>query len=111
MVDLFTLQITVQLTHWQTTGYAEHKALGKMYDSLTDLTDTFIETYFGKYGRVPVASLTKLEAGESVSLCNELYRIAEGFESELKPVDTDLLNIAADMKALANHTKYLLTLK
>ena len=37
--------------HWSTDSYAKHKALAKYYDSIVDLTDTFAESYMGKYGK------------------------------------------------------------
>ena len=33
----------LHLTHWQTTSYAEHKALGKLYEYVQDFKDDVIE--------------------------------------------------------------------
>jgi hypothetical protein len=36
--------------HLQTTSYAEHKALCKYYEDVSDLVDGLVESYQGKYG-------------------------------------------------------------
>jgi hypothetical protein len=45
------LQVQLKLYHWQTTSYSRHIATDKLYEKITDLSDKFIEVYFGKYGR------------------------------------------------------------
>lgn len=111
IVDFITLTDSARLAHWATEKYSEHKALGKLYETMVDLTDTFVETYQGKYGRVKISTISKLEAMESTALCNAIYSAATTAETGLQKEDSDLLNILADFKSLANHTKYLLTLK
>ena len=41
----FFLGLSAQLKvmHWQTKGFARHKAFGETYDELGDLMDTFVE--------------------------------------------------------------------
>lgn len=101
----------LQLRHWNTTSYAEHKAVGKFYDTLSDLLDSFVETYAGKYGRPLVGGMINIIDRDANTICNAVYEYAEQIENQLDESDTDLLNICADVKAAANHTKYLLTLK
>ncbi len=38
------MQSQLRVWHWQTNSYAEHKALGKLYESLDGLVDDFVET-------------------------------------------------------------------
>ena len=42
---LLNYQIQIKLIHWSTSSYSEHKATGKLYDSLNDLIDNFTEIY------------------------------------------------------------------
>ena len=109
--ELFWLRDCAHVTHLSTTSFAEHKTLNKFYDSLLDLTDTFSETWQGKYGRLTISSVLAVQTKQSTELCNELWQLANSAEKELLKEDTDLLNIVADMKGLSNRTKYLLTLK
>ena len=38
--------------HWKTPSYSIHKALGKYYEQMPDLTDTLAESLFGKYSTI-----------------------------------------------------------
>ncbi len=102
------------LWHWQTSSYAEHKALGKFYDGWLDLTDTFLEAYIGRYAR-PVGGFTDsvVPYSEGAPLVY-LKKVAAFWASDtvrsIAP-DTDLQNILDEMTALAQTTCYLLTLK
>lgn len=56
MIAEFTLRIlacqtVTQLAHWQTESYAEHQALGEFYEKLPELTDKFVESYIGAFGK------------------------------------------------------------
>lgn len=52
MTTLFEVLNTTKKAHLQAKNksYAEHMALGDFYDNFEDQLDTFIETYFGKFG-------------------------------------------------------------
>ena len=43
----------LHLLHWQTTSYAKHKALGKMYEYVQDFKDGLIEKLMGYTGKRP----------------------------------------------------------
>jgi hypothetical protein len=107
----FVMQIHV--FHWLTTSYSQHKTLGDLYDGIHDLTDTFMETYMGKYGRNMSTSAGSVITYNPTSL-NETISSFEAFLSslstELDPADTDLLNIRDEMLALVHSTQYFLTL-
>jgi len=107
---LIGLSKSIQALHWQTKSYSEHKALGKFYESLEGLLDTFVETYQGRYERLNISGQINIKSQDSYSLCmNVVARVVE-MEKQLDKTDTDLLNILADMKQAANHTMYLITL-
>ena len=111
---LLEVRNQTHLWHWQTQSFAEHSALGAFYDTWLDLTDKFVETYSGKYGR-PSGGFNSMVMGyaEGAPLAY-LTRIAALMESEavrsIAP-DTDLQNILDELTAEAQKTCYLLTLK
>ena len=111
--ELFGIRTQSHYLHLLTTSYAEHKALGGFYPEWLTLTDSLIETYFGKYGRVDGSFMNFIQ-GSSVS-CEDMLNAALlnvlAIETDTRKEDSDLLNILADMKQLINHTRYLLTLK
>lgn len=114
------MQQQIRVLHWETLSYAEHKALGKAYEGLDDLIDTFIETYIGKYGR-PSSNITyniTLGSYTEGAPIKVLREYADALSTtlpetlELSPDrDTELLNIRDEMLQLLNHTVYLLGLK
>lgn len=106
-----TAYTQVHHTHHVTTSFSVHKALNTFYDEWDELTDSFIETYQGKYGRIEGTFST--EASSSIDIRafitnvrSELYVL----NTQLAKEDTDLLNLVADMIGLCSHTLYMLSL-
>jgi hypothetical protein len=102
----------LHLTHWQTTSYAEHQALGGLYDYVQDFKDGVIEKIMGYTGKRPapykIEPLTNCTGNECVS--NLL-----AFASSLKSYGEansyhDIANLADALSGEAAKTKYLLTL-
>ena len=116
VAGLQELQNQVKYFHWQTKSYAQHQALAKVFDSITELIDTFVETLMGKYGR-PSTKGQKFEMFdlEDVNIeewtggvCDLLISFSEVLDDVQ---DTDLLNLRDEMLQNFNQLKYLLTLK
>jgi DNA-binding ferritin-like protein len=113
-----TFRDQTQILHWQTTSFAEHKALGELYEKLDANIDEFVETFMGKYGRVVSQtsfSLT-LENYKNLSPLQFMDVVATYLIEELPTMldakkDSDLLNIRDAILGDINQTKYLLTLK
>jgi len=115
---LLQTQTQIKILHWQTKGYARHRAFGETYSNLDALIDDFVEIYMGKYGRF---SLSENEKKISIDNLTELDLTAfmKTVKSELigmsndlsKDKDTDLLNLRDEMLGLFNKLSYLLTLE
>lgn len=116
VAGLQELQNQVKYFHWQTKSYAQHQALAKVFDSITELIDTFVETLMGKYGR-PSTKGQKFEMFdlEDVNIEEWTSGVCDlliSFSDVLDDVqDTDLLNLRDEMLQNFNQLKYLLTLK
>lgn len=109
---LFEAGVQIKQLHHVTEADPAHRALGDFYDRWDELMDTYIETYQGRYGRVygnyAIASTSDADC--------ELYLLTvraqiENRAKETLTVDSDLLNLLADMRQIINHTLYRLTLK
>jgi hypothetical protein len=114
--DVIHLQTQIKFFHWQTKIYAKHKALGKLYDTISGNIDEFAEITMGKYGRIAVDGLSYTFI--NVSDENVISVIDGAIDSCIKltdpldaKVDTDLLNLRDELLGSLNKTKYLLTLK
>lgn len=103
-------QICLRLIHWNTKSYAEHKAIGKLYDALADQTDTLAETYIGIYGRFGNIPCTHGDLPEAVSYVAELADYIQSMRTDL-PNDTQLQNLVDEIAATVDQTNYLLTLE
>ena len=102
----------LHLLHWQTTSYAQHQALGGLYDYVHDFKDGLVEKIMGYTGKRPspykIEPLINCTGEQCVS--NLL-----SFASELKAYGEknsyhDVCNLADALSGEAAKTKYLLTL-
>jgi hypothetical protein len=108
--QLFQSRDIIHIAHLQTTSYAEHKALQKYYDSLLDLTDTLLESYFGTIGK---RINLKIPASEYVNPQQHLKQLMEYVKKHRNVFGTEnthLQNIVDELLALISKTLYLLTL-
>ena len=102
----------LHLTHWQTNSYAEHKALGKLYEYVQDFKDDVIEKLMGYTGKRPGAyKIDPLGNSNATAIVSELM----SFSSSLKSYGEsngyhDISNLADALSGEAAKTKYLLTL-
>lgn len=117
-INLFLgLQCQLKVFHWQTKGYARHKAFDETLSSLTDLVDSYVEEAMGKYGRftldentktINLSNLSELDPKSMIkTVCEALVQ----FTDELDPKDTNLLNTRDEILGLFQKLSYLLTLE
>lgn len=113
---LLNFQNELRLHHWGTQSYSAHKALGKLYEALDGLIDTFTETYIGVYGKDFIKEIKTLEMNGPyrTSHMTVVSSLEDYLKTELpKEIEEDqtaLLNIRDEMLGLVQQTKYLLTL-
>jgi len=101
--------------HWATKSYAEHQALGGLYDAVFDFKDDIIEKIMGYSGsRAKVGNPGQLKdysVGVSDQVVNELMSFAKQLQnygaSNNMP---DIENVAQSLSGKAATTKFLLTL-
>lgn len=103
---LFQSRDIMHIAHLQTTSFAEHKALNGYYDGILDLTDKFIEVYFGRFKRVEIV-IPESKIMSSVEHLKEMQQLIDG---ERNNYPSELQNIMDEMLSLINKTLYLLTL-
>ena len=119
ITKFLSVQSQLRIYHWQTKSYAEHQALGGLYDDLGGQIDEFVETLSGKRGGVPVSKEAFSMAAENYKSKKEVMDYLDGVVTYLttelptyldKDKDSDLLNIRDEMLGSVNKTKYLLRL-
>lgn len=102
--------VSARIIHWETTSYAEHKALGNFYSGLEDLADSYAEAYMGIYGRFGSFELPEHDDALGRDLVQYVAECVAVLRDAL-PNDTQLDNILDEIAALTDKTAYLLTLK
>lgn len=102
----------LHLLHWQTQSYAEHQALGGLYDYVHDFKDGVVEKLMGYLGKRPgIFKIEPLSNAKSMAVVESLCM----FASDLKAYGEankfhDVCNLADALSGEAAKTKYLLTL-
>lgn len=105
-------QEQIHLLHWQTNSYAEHKALGSLYEYIQDFKDDLIEKLMGYTGKKPaVYKLEPLSASTSNVVVDELISFAKSLKEygEMNCYQ-DVCNLSDSLSGEAAKVKYLLTL-
>jgi len=113
----FTLSSSLKMYHWHTSSYSRHIASGTLFDDVILTTDSFMEIYFGKYGKDMMTSLdiniSLMDDNAVVGLLIEAVKYLKDIVKNglLKGSDTDLLNIRDDLIGKINKTLYLFQLQ
>jgi DNA-binding ferritin-like protein len=111
--DLHNMLMQLKVTHYNTTGYAEHKALGEAYDALNDLADSISEKLMGYTGtRISTIVLGTVSASSASSLAESIKSIAATIitYATTKKYE-DLSNLGQELSGIGAELKYLSTLK
>ena len=115
LAALFEYRVKTHLLHLTTSSYAQHKALGSLYEAIDDFIDTFAEMYMGAKGSKDVAksvsSLSVDPGADPMKLVDSLETFLKGPLTQAIGEDqTALLNLRDELIGTAQTTKYLLTL-
>lgn len=109
---LITMELQLQLIHWQTSSYAEHKSTGKMYEYLQEFRDGVAEKLMGYTGRKPsTLSVGALNATSAMSIGMDICSFASSLKSYAEANNyLDIANMADELSGEGNRFKFLLTL-
>jgi len=103
----------LHLLHWQTSSYAEHQALGGLYDYVHDFKDGVIEKLMGYMGKKPKAyKMEPLSDGANANMVvsdiiNFAHQLMTWAEANRY---CDVENLAQELSGEAAKVRYLLTL-
>lgn len=105
----------LHLLHFQTNSYAEHQALGIIYDKVGDFQDEIIEKIMGYTGKrvraYKIDALKDYSAGMPNQVVKELVKFASDLEEFGEANNMpDIENIAQSLSGEAAQTLYRLTL-
>jgi hypothetical protein len=102
----------LKMYHWKTESYSRHKASDKLFKEIGDLADQFIESYMGKYGRVPDNFSYNITVSYYSDLDGpRLLKEYMTFLIDLKVPDEFLCHIRDEMASKLSQSLYLFTLR
>lgn len=109
---LVTMELQLQLVHWQTASYAEHKATGGMYEYLQGFRDGVMEKLMGYTGRKPSnITVGNIGGATASTAAMEVCSFAQSLKSYAESNSyLDIANMADELSGEGNKLKYLLTL-
>jgi len=105
----------LHLLHFQTTSFAEHSALGTIYDKVGDFQDEIVEKIMGYSGKrvraYKIDALKDYSGGMPNQVVRELVKFANDLEEFGEANNMpDIENIAQSLSGEASQTLYRLTL-
>lgn len=105
----------LHLLHFQTTSFAEHEALGKIYDKVGDFQDEIVEKIMGYSGKrvksYKINVLKDYSSGMSNQVVKELVKFAKDLEEFGEANNMpDIENVAQSLSGEAAQCLYRLTL-
>lgn len=104
---LFASRTQAHIFHLQTNSYAQHKALGKYYESIIGATDALVELIQGRYGIVRgfTSPVSFKEDDGTVSYFEALLKYVDLNRANL-PQDGNIQNQVEIIIDLVNSTLY-----
>jgi len=105
---------TAHRQHWATLSFSEHKTLNEFYDNILELTDSLVEKYQGRHGRVEIPTLEEKDtySKSPIEILKKHLSWIENARYEIiDKKDTALQNILDEIVGQYLETLYLLTLK
>jgi hypothetical protein len=100
---LFELRDVTHKEHLKVKSYAQHVALGELYDGILSLADGFVESYQGKYGIIDI-SIGSINVIDYMEYIEEFAKYVEGSREIFK--EDWLKNQIDEMAALIYSTIY-----
>ena len=106
---LFEIEVNAHIAHLQTKSFAQHTALGELYEGIVDLRDSYVENYQSIYGIVKGYPKT-MEICEGKDMVIYLKTEVKKFREYRKTImETELQQMIDNVIEFVNKTIYKLT--
>lgn len=102
----FAMRNASHLAHWATKSYAEHVALGDLYDGLIDKIDGIVEAYQGQFGLVGDVRIVSVSPKGIKAHIKTEMKWLETNRDKIAKKATMIQNMIDDLLALYSTTLY-----
>jgi len=89
---VFAVRNDAQLAHWKTRSYAQHMALGALYDGVIGKLDGIVEMYQGAFGLIDIKTIKPAQPAD----------ILERIAAEAEWIEENREDIAGGVSAIEN---------
>ena len=108
--------IQIQMFHWQSLSYKEHKLFDALGEEFKELGDKLVEVISGVYGRVHISDdlnipLRNYSELDPIGFIDQAIDIFKTYQTNIVMKETQIVGIIDNIIALFNQTKYLLSFK
>lgn len=104
---LMSASKVAQVQHWATHSFAQHIALGELYEILSKFSDELAEIYAGNHelGQLETNGNFGLDHNDAKEFIKQLYAQLESFKGTI-PQDAYLVNKYEELQGEVTRIKY-----
>lgn len=106
--NLMMAQRCAHVHHWQTKSFAQHMALGDLYEQLTEFADELAELYMGMTGQTVAPEQSDpnhFSQQDAVEFIRQLHDVLADLKNGL-PQDGQFINKFEELQAAVDKVKY-----
>lgn len=103
---VFALRDATHLAHWATKSFAQHLALGELYDGLVDKIDGLVEAYQGTFGLIGDVKIVFMPKENIVGSIREELDWIKSNRDRVAKGSTMLENLLDDLMQLYSTALY-----
>lgn len=108
MTNLMKAQNVAQMWHWKVKSFAQHMALGELYEGLSTMMDELMEMYMGRYGteaHIEMSEPNPFSEQDPIDFVQQLDAFLDTQEKMLPP-DGFIVNKYQELQAMVSKVKY-----
>jgi DNA-binding ferritin-like protein len=103
---VFALRDHAHVSHWKTTSYSAHVALGELYDGLIDKIDGIVEAYMGLFGQIGAVGRAEMQTTDIAVCLDDELEWLDTHRAKIAHGSTLVENLLDDLMQLYSSTRY-----
>lgn len=103
-LEIMNAATVAHILHLQSRSYAQHMALGELYEALPGLIDSVVEAYQGKYGIIDYPTAQVKAAKDPVGFVQDLSSFIATYRDFCE--DSEIQNLIDEVADQVDSTMY-----
>jgi DNA-binding ferritin-like protein len=111
ITQLLIARNVAHMWHWKVKSFAQHLALGELYDGLSEMSDALMEMYMGRYGtegpdtHIELSQPNSFSEQDPVEFVRQLDSFLEGQHDQIVQ-DKFIVNKFEELQGMVSTIKY-----